>query len=697
MNTTEKIAHKLPDYWEKIYLCAQNKGMSDKEKKLAAYLYSEYELRGYISEYTFIDMLKLSDAVMVQFFINMYQKSGYAKERPKSIVEHMNNTDWLMEQDYCFFNIRALGREVYETGNIISAIKILPLLRISAIHLAPFFECSEGIIYCQKSFYRINHEIISWDYYKFGVSPTEQMKFLIDCCHLLKISVGFDMTPHTSYDSGLRLDRPDIYRWIRLTEEKNSLYCNMNIDEQYTHRFQLHCQKEIKRVVDKIKREYGIGLIDSKEISYEQADEITDKINKKIQDKGFFAVPPHTWNGIAVPGFKEFSHNLNAPMWEYCDRYGRDQGQHAIWLHANFYIHTEMKANKIVNIEETSHRNEPFFDFMKHYLEQQLKEYKFDFLRIDYVDHIFDNVTHIDKKEFPLNEMLTPNEILDIITYLREKWQGLGLLADHVGKDIDRYEKAGFNLIIDSNVALKYNAQNLKKILADNMVESTDSFKCRTAWAIDTHDMAHPLFLGKELAIREGKIGCIARFFLSRFANVGMYRKPRYEVIGNQDMSFGIHRANNRPESISWKRDREVLDIYNKIENQYEKLKMELVDSVLESYCVTDNTAYFVIRKRNRSISWIGIVPLPFGNESFLENTSVELDCCMETKIKQFPLIKSRICYIVSEEGYFNYTDPDSFCTINYDINTNKYQIEQKKKGLALLEVHKEVIKGGDT
>ena len=54
---------------------------------------------------------------------------------------------------------------------------------------------------------------------------------------------------------------------------------------------------------------------------------------------------------------------------------------------------------------------------------------------------------------------------------------------------------------------------------------------------------------------------------MARFLNVGKNRRPKYEVIGNQDLSTGIHRVNNVPESLAWKSDKYVF--YNYISQNY--------------------------------------------------------------------------------------------------------------------------------
>ncbi|MGP1411994.1 MAG: hypothetical protein ACTTKD_09185 [Peptoanaerobacter stomatis] len=684
----EAIIKNLPEYWKKIFYCAKEKLISayEKEMDLSNLFFAQYWLKGYISGYMFIDLLKISDFAMIYFFVKLYMKYDYHGVRPRSIISDKKDDLWFLERDFCFFNIRAVGKEVEETGNIIDAVKLLPALRVSAIHLAPFFECSAGIIYCQKSFVHINHEIINIQYMEKGISAKEQMLFFIDCCHLLNIAIGFDVTPHTSNDSILRLQKPELFRWIKLAQDKTTLFDNMDIDEQYSTGFQSQCQKEIALLVEEEIKKNNIGrAIDDFDI------ECIDKINKRLGEVGYYTVPPHTWNGVSVPGFKKYSHNIQTPIWEYKDKYGRNQGQHAIWLHANFYMHKGFKANKLpvsyVLDTKEKEKNIEFFNFFIDYLKDNIERYLFDFLRIDYVDHIFDNVKEENGIEIPLNEMLTPIEIREIVKRLKSNWKGIGVLADHVGCDPDKYYQAGFNLIISSYVTFEYNKLNLEKIFYDLCSSnSNNSNHFNTIWAIDTHDMAHPLFLGKELAYREGKVGMGVRFFLSRFANVGRNRHPKYEVIGNQDLSSGIHRANNRPESIAWNSDKELFELYHQIENQYEMIKDDLQQSRLIQYTVTSRMAVFIIKKDDSTKYWIGIIPVPVTNNVKWKEELLKFPLDVKLNEKNI-VMHTKISLAIFKMEYLHFTDIDKLCDIEFSVIGNLIVVKLKQVGIVLLEL----------
>lgn len=617
------LKHKL--YWERLIDKAveadKKKGIVPEEAvQIAKLLSLEYEKQGYIRRAVLREMLDIPDSVMIIFYAFLFHNVKKGSRRLRHVAAEEQSSDWMSASDFCFFNIRGVGKEPAETGNIISAIKLLPCLRVNGIHLAPFFECDFGIIYCQNSFYRINKEIVNWQYAEGGITPLEQMQFFIDCIHLLGKAVGFDITPHTSWLSKLRVDRPELFRWIRLDSGKERLHGNMAIDVQYGDDFQCKCADFVRNIADRYKKKYGIADLDAPDGQYWLSTKVLNKINRKLQKKGYYSVPPHTWNGLSVPDFMKFSHNLKMPIWRYLDAHGEEQGKHALWLHSSFYMHKGLYANKLPAQIGEDDSLEPVavnltvLRFFKEYLREVIKCYHFDFIRMDYVDHIFDNVEVINGEEIPVNEMFTPCEIKSVITSLRKEYPGLGFQADHLGYDSRVFEKAGFNLIMGGEVGFPINRLYIKDIMELLFRQSTDQGQqCRAAFAVDTHDMAHPLFFGKELALREGTVGFLSRLMLARFAAVGKYRRPKYEVIGSQDMSFGIHRANNRPESIVWGNHIKAYKAYHNIEDSYEKIKAEIPFYRLVNYVVSNNHVGWKLYNKRLNHYLLGVVPIVTG------------------------------------------------------------------------------------
>lgn len=680
----KQIIDNLPEYWKKIFYCSKKEVVLnyDKEMEKSVFLYSQYIIKDTISSYTFKELLKLSDFTIICFYVLLYSNYGYVMRRPKGILENQVDESWIFERDFCFFNIRAVGNVVEEPGNIIDAIKLLPTLRVNAIHLAPFFECSFGIIYCQKSFEHINHEIVNIRYLDEKITDEEQLKFFIDCCHLLNIAVGFDVVPHMSKDSVLRLNRPDLFRWVKVIKDRNMPEDIQSIDKQYTEEMQIKIQNEIKNlVIAECEKNNTVDLIDIYDFK------IIDKINRKLESLGYYTVPPHTWNGISIPRFKKYSNNMKCPIWEYKDKYGREQDQHAIWLHSGFYIHKDLRPNYIPMFTSKNikcRRNNSFFEFFINYLKKIIIKYKFDFLRVDYVDHIFDNIVMGEKgEEFLLCEVIMPSEFKEIVEILKEYWKGLAVLADHIGKDIDLYSKAGFNLIMSPYALRKNNKNNLDELFGELKEKKNCIKKCNMVWTIDTHDMGHPLFYGRDLPLREGKLGVAVRFFISRFANIGKNRLPKYEVIGNQDLSLGIYRANNRPESIFWGNDKEMFRLYHNIEDLYIILKDELRQSEIIKYTIGNTMVTFLIKLYNKKKYWIGVFPICDVSWSFKCDDKV----IFPVEFSNDVTINTRMSVSISQDENFNYVDIDKLCSIEVNILSSKIELILKQRGIAMLEI----------
>ena len=636
------INYNMPPYWRKILNVAKSNEDNYRDfhnDELLKNLIKEYNTYGYIKKYTLKELLFLPDITVILFYCYLYKKNNLQGKEPIGIAKKEKDSNWMLNRDYCFFNIRALGTEVYNTGNIINATKLLITLRVSGIHLAPFFECKNGIVYCQNAYMLINHEIVNLNYLDNGVSAEEQMKFFIDCAHLLDMAVGFDFTPHVANLSKVTLDHPELVRWIKLNKSHTRLYNNETVDEQYDEVYQENIHKEIKTIVDKVKEELDIDYIDSNYIDYKLSNKAQAIVSEIIKREGYYTVSAQTWNGICVPGFLRFNHVCEWPEWECKDINGEDQSKHAISLHSSLYIHKGMQANKLPKqiSKEVSHRNVKRNDYVINYIKEYLSKiidlYKFDYIRMDYVDHIFDNVMYVEGEEVPINEMLTPNEILEINSYLSKKVHGIGFQADKTSDTTECYEKAGFNLIIGTEARNHLDKKNIE----ETIIRCKNNFQdkactCKVLFTIDTQDVAHPLFLGKELSEREGRIGVLIRIFMARFLNVGKNRRPKYEVIGNQDLSTGIHRVNNVPESLAWKSDKYVFYNYHLLEDLYLELKSALDNCVIIDYEVNEYYATWTLENILLQKKWLCIIPVVFNTNHMEEYVLFFCDKISATK-----------------------------------------------------------------
>lgn len=106
---------------------------------------------------------------------------------------------------------------------------------------------------------------------------------------------------------------------------------------------------------------------------------------------------------------------------------------------------------------------------------------------------------------------------------------------------------------------------------------------------------------------------------MARFLNVGKNRRPKYEVIGNQDLSTGIHRVNNVPESLAWKSDKYVFYNYHLLEDLYLELKSALDNCVIIDYEVNEYYATWTLENILLQKKWLCIIPVLFNTNHMEE------------------------------------------------------------------------------
>ena len=83
----DDILKDLPEHWKKIHKCASKIKMAEKDQYMSAYLYNEYMVKHCISDYSFNELLNMHDMILIEFYINLYIKLGYEKERPRQVIE----------------------------------------------------------------------------------------------------------------------------------------------------------------------------------------------------------------------------------------------------------------------------------------------------------------------------------------------------------------------------------------------------------------------------------------------------------------------------------------------------------------------------------------------------------------------------------------------------------------------------------
>lgn len=565
-------------------------------------LLREYRERGALRALLPREALALPSLVGAIFFERLAAARGLHASRPPSPVAGERDDAWMTRASYGFVNVRATGPDPEQTGSFASASRLLPLLRVSALHLAPFFESVHGIVYCQTSFTIIADDVTHLGWERAGFDRYDQLRYLIDCCHLLGMSAGVDLTPHTARFSRLSVCDPELFRWVQLTPDRQRLAGGMTHDDQYRHEAQRRIAGKVREISAEILASYGLVTLEDRGVDLRLGRRVLALAAERIAAEGYYPVAPQTWNGVGVPAFREYDTINDEPRWDYRDLEGRDQEIHNLRLHASFLLHREMRANRppaaLSGRPDDWHPqlNHDALDFLAAFFPRMHAEYGFDFLRLDYIDHAFDHVCETAHGAVAIGEHLLPQEVRVIAERARACWPAAGVLADHLGNDIDRYREAGVTLTLGDEASSPMSADTLRRMLTFNAAgQHARRAGGAVTFPIDTHDLAHPLFLGRELVEREGPAGAQLRHFISRFGAGGAVPRPKYEVMGNQDGSTGIHRANNRAESLAWGGDRPLFDAYHAIEDTYASLAARLNASELAAFLVEGEQAAWVL------------------------------------------------------------------------------------------------------
>lgn len=604
----------LPDYWNKIEeISIKYKDETSKTNNYAILmdkLIEEYKVKNYIQKLPF-ETLQIPDYIIIAFYRNLFLDLD---RDVKSPVSNKSNSNWMFDSDFCFFNVRACGLEENSTGNFIDSVKILPTLRMNAIHIAPFFDCAFGNLYAIDSIDTITDSVVNNKYLALGVTREEQLKFFIDCIHLLNMTAGFDLEPHTSQFSRVVLMHPELFRWIKLNKSKQSLEGGLSQSEILKSEKQKQILQEISSIKDGIFKKYGISSLEGANIPINKTRECSSIIISKLIEEGYWTIPNHIWNGIGLPEFDRYNFEHNYPIFKYINWDYQDDSQHAFGMTTPYKFYNNLPINKKPEESTKPTINEDAINFFSNIFINMAKQYNFDFVRYDYVDHVFDSVYGNEKT--PLSDRMIPYVVESSINIIRKFKPYIGTIAETFNNDTGLYSSKGFDLLLGANSLMDITSHHLNYIFETNKKikdynNNPEAKKGSVLFTIDIHDSAHPLIWQKTPAERKGINGMKLRFFVSRFLlGIGKYKRPKYECIGNQDMTSGLYKANNVGKSIKWENNNEFNDIYHNIENLYIEFQNITTEGNIEEYLINDSWAYWFIDNYNKTQRLLCIIYL---------------------------------------------------------------------------------------
>ena len=611
--------------------------------------YDQYKRLGYLPDKLCRDYLAMHQDTVILFFNLLYKDQRLRGCRPPSPVATCGDPTWMNQTFFCFFNARATDIELEQTGNLIEATRLIPILRAEDIHMAPFFKSIFSIVYAQDSFKIISDDVTSFFYEAIGISRYDQLRYFIDCCYLTNKSVGYDMTAHTATFSKFSFDRPELFTWLRWSPDFQRLYWDMPFEEQHQETIHRQYVRDIADFASKT-RDFFNWFTQDTQNDINRLDAAHQLVRDVIRQEGYFPMVLRTWNGIGLPGIKLYDRERNHLVWDYRNLEDEHQSEHCIGLFSLFKFHTNLKPDFSAFHYGSNPQSleTPLYQRTVNFLTKLFPEvhrvYGFDFLRVDYQDPVFRNRPLRNGQEVIVCEQVTCSQLLDRSNSARRAFPVGGMLVDHMGTDIEQYRKASRITIPGGEVTFTVNQDEIGKISKFNakwvQLSIRDPRLGAPALAVDTHELGHPMILGMDLPMREERSTSLLSLFLSRLSTGGIGNRPKYETLGIQYFSSGIYRCNNQPGSWKWGDDLVCLSGYHLTEHLYARLNTYLQHRMLLKYGVYEQHSLWLIAEPE--IDQNNLFPCWFERETAAGANSKEVICNISSS--EIPAFK---CYEV--------------------------------------------------
>jgi len=598
--------------------------ITEEERQIGENLFKEYKKNGYIKK-TCKEMLLYSNGVI----INFYQRLGKIRGT-ESPVKDRKDSKWMVESDFCFVNVRATGLNE-EFGSLIHSTKILPLIRANAIHLAPFTEYTFNCIYAIRSTKSISINIIDKDLLKKGFGGEKQLKCFTEAVHLLGKTVGFDIEPHLSQFSAECVENPQLFRWIKLYKhDKQYLDYYLSYKDMLKKENQERFTNDIKNIVHKEMKFFDIKTFEFEEDDIEERmlykKECLRKTIKLLISDGYWTIPSQIWNGAGVPEFSGYNFHHNYAKFHYANRNKEDNSHYAYNILSPFNFYNNLGVNSIPDDNNLPIENKEVVDYFCSIFDKWRDEFNFDFIRYDSADHIFDS-THKGNYDVPDSDRPTPKILEKCIKSSKNELKPyIGNIAERMGNEIDQYHSIGFDLMLGDDMCWKIDENLIKKSFWINEKLASinkDELKFSVIFAIDTHDTGNPFLSGEPLLKKVGEKITFLRLFISRYISCGLSRRPKYEVMGLSDMSYGLFESNIHDKNLTWVSNKKFNQMYNYIEDIYLSHKNILANGQIIENHINNRYCFWVIKNGKNIL--IPLISLEHENTTDIKNIQIDI------------------------------------------------------------------------
>ena len=548
---------------------------SPTDQQIGLDLLTEYHSGGCLRR-TCAEIMRLPLAAFAVFYAHLSQQRPY-----QSPLRGQSDSSWMAQTDFCFMNIRAAGMPD-SPGNFLSAAALLPALRVSAIHLAPFTRSEFGVLYAVSSLTCLDPALLHPALSAAGLRPGDQLRAFVQACHLLGMAVGFDLEPHVTQYAQPVLLHPHLFRWLHLDPQNpDQLVGGLTQEEMLAEDAQAAIHAQVRQIVAEALQSAGLPTLESHPdedpaLAQRKLDLYQSLIPMLIQ-RGFWTLPSQIWDADGVPAFCGYAHDGRYPRFRYLNRAGQDHSDGAYHIVTPFKFYTNLRPNQKPHPSAPPQLVPETQEFFNHVFDLWRDDFDFDFVRHDSADHIFDSLWP-DDPCLPASDRPSPANLRACITASRTAQKpNIGHMAERMGNEVEDYASAGFDLMLGSDMLEEINQTHLQKNFA--LHDQLSQLNARrptpfaVTYAVDTHDTGNPYIWGQPLTLLAGPEGLSQRLFLARFLSCGAARRPKYEVIGLQDRSYGLYQANVSPQALTWVGDANFNRFYHTLEDLYASLK----------------------------------------------------------------------------------------------------------------------------
>jgi hypothetical protein len=519
-------------------------------------------------------MLEVSDAAIIQFYA---QLATIAADH--SPVRNLNNSGWMADADFCFINVRATGLGD-QPGTLLQATKLFPALRVNALHLGPYTDYDFGVIYAVRSTRTIAPIIVDAT---LDVSPETQLRALVSAAHLLGMTVGFDLEPHVAQFAIPVLLQPELFRWIMLAPDRHSLADGHTTDSMVTEAIQSMITTRVRAIVAAELQAAGLTDLEAAPDDDAPRRELRrstyGRLVTALIAAGLWPIPAQSWAGVGIPAFDGYNEAGNYARFAYRGPHGEDLSAQAFHILTPYIFQTGLAANRV---STTGTPFQPGIDSFSAIFSYWRDQFDFDFVRYDSVDHIFDSLIDGDWTK-PAADRPSPAVLHTCVERSRSNGKPyIGNFAERMGLEVEEYAHIGFDLILGTDMLRPIDRSLIEdsfrlaaRLEAVNRGRAT---RFAVPFCVDTHDTGNPGLLGAPLVQRAGPQRMRLRHFVSRFLSVAAARRPKYEVMGSQDLSYGLYEANIREVNLTWVGDLAYNASYHQLEDVYDQLREQLID-----------------------------------------------------------------------------------------------------------------------